>query len=260
MKLLEIKDISKEFGSKKSTFIKTALKNISIDIEKGEFTGIMGPSGAGKTTLLNMISTIDKPTSGEILIDGESIIKLKGNKLSDFRRDKLGFIFQEHNLLDTLTIRENIILPLSLQKIDPIKAREKVIEISNDLGIEDILDKYPVENSGGQRQRTAIARAIIGSPSLILADEPTGALDSKNSRALMSTLVNIQKKRNSTIVLVSHDPMVSSYCNRIIFIKDGELFSEIRKEGNRKSFYKKIIDVLSAMEGVEDEVFHHSMA
>ncbi len=260
MKLLEIQNINKEFGSKSSIFVKKALKNINLSIEKGEFTGIMGPSGAGKTTLLNLISTIDRPTTGDILIEGKSLQDLKGNNLSDFRRDRLGFIFQEHNLLDTLTLRENIILPLSLQKTAPKAAAQIVNEISRDLGIEDILDKYPVENSGGQRQRAAIARAIAGSPSLILADEPTGALDSGNSRALMSSLVDIQRKMDSTIMLVSHDPMVASYCSRIIFLKDGELFSEIRKEGDRKSFFKKIIDMLSVMEGTEDEVFNHSMA
>ncbi len=260
MELLVLNNVTKEYGSKNSDLVKTALFRVSFNVKKGEFTGIMGPSGAGKSTLLNIMSTIDAPTSGSVLLEDENILNLKGNKLSDFRRDKLGFIFQDSNLLDTLTIKENIILPLTLQKIEPIEAEKRVLTIAKDLGIDDILDKYPVENSGGQRQRAAIARAVVSKPSLILADEPTGALDSNNSNALMSSLTKMQKETDSTILLVTHDPVVASYCNRILFIKDGMLHSEIRKKDSRQEFFSKIISTLSVMEGSENEVFDNCMA
>lgn len=209
----------------------------------------MGPSGAGKTTLLNMISTIDRPTSGTVTIDGEDIVKMDEEKLSVFRRNKLGFIFQDFNLLDTLTVKENIVLPLSLSKVNLKEIKKRLKEVSEGLGIDDILNKYPYEISGGQKQRTAAARAIIGRPALILADEPTGALDSKSSTELLQALINLNENNKATIMMVTHDAFAASYCRRIIFIKDGLLFTELIRGGSRKEFFQKILDVLKTLGG-----------
>jgi putative ABC transport system ATP-binding protein len=209
----------------------------------------MGPSGAGKTTLLNMISTIDRPTSGTVTIDGEDIVKMDEEKLSVFRRNKLGFIFQDFNLLDTLTVKENIVLPLSLSKVNLKEIKKRLKEVSEGLGIDDILNKYPYEISGGQKQRTAAARAIIGRPALILADEPTGALDSKSSTELLQALSNLNENNKATIMMVTHDAFAASYCRRIIFIKDGLLFTELIRGGSRKEFFQKILDVLKTLGG-----------
>lgn len=209
----------------------------------------MGPSGAGKTTLLNMISTIDRPTSGTVTIDGEDIVKMDEEKLSVFRRNKLGFIFQDFNLLDTLTVKENIVLPLSLSKVNLKEIKKRLKEVSEGLGIDDILNKYPYEISGGQKQRTAAARAIIGRPALILADKPTGALDSKSSTELLQALSNLNENNKATIMMVTHDAFAASYCRRIIFIKDGLLFTELIRGGSRKEFFQKILDVLKTLGG-----------
>ncbi|KEJ00772.1 bacitracin ABC transporter ATP-binding protein [Clostridium botulinum A2B7 92] len=245
--ILKSINITKVYGEKRNTY--QALNGIDMKVFEGEFVGVMGPSGAGKSTLLNIISTIDRPTGGKILIDGDDITKLKGDKLSDFRRNKLGFIFQDFNLLDTLTVNENIALPLSLSKLSYKKIDKKVIEITEKLGIKDLLNKYPYEISGGQKQRVAAARALINKPALILADEPTGALDSKSSKELLETLSLLNERDKSTIMMVTHDAFAASYCSRVIFIKDGKLYKEIENNLSRKDFFREILDVTSMLGG-----------
>ncbi|EGK2528404.1 ABC transporter ATP-binding protein [Listeria monocytogenes] len=251
--VLQAKNVRKIYGSKGNVY--TALENISIDIKEGEFTGIMGPSGAGKSTLLNVLSTIDKPTSGQIVISGQELENMNEQQMSTFRRDKLGFIFQDYNLLDTLTIRENIILPLALAKRPVKEMEEKLAIISEKFGITEILDKYPSEISGGQKQLTAASRAIITAPSLIFADEPTGALDSKSATNLLESLRDLNEQDKSTIMMVTHDAFAASFCKRILFIKDGELYTEIyRGTKTRKEFFQKILDVLAKLGGDSDDV------
>lgn len=244
--VLQVKNICKIYDGK-ATF--QALTNVSFNIEKGEFVGIMGPSGSGKTTLLNLISTIDRPSSGKVLINGQEPHKLKKEKLAKFRRKELGFVFQDFNLLDTLTLEENIILPLSLEKTDSDLIDERVQSISQKLGIDSILNKRTFEVSGGQKQRTAIARAIIHRPSLLLADEPTGNLDSKSSKDVMQTMQSINENDQTTMLMVTHDPSAASYCHRIIFIKDGKLYNEIYRGSNQKAFFQQIMNVLSMLGG-----------
>jgi putative ABC transport system ATP-binding protein len=259
MALLELQQVTKRYGSSGTGFSKTALDEFSLTVESGEFTGIMGPSGAGKTTLLNLVATIDRATSGSVVVGGTDLATLRHRSLAVFRRDNLGFVFQDHNLLETLTVRENIALPLALKRkagertLTNERIEERVEELAALLGITECLDKYPVENSGGQRQRAAIARALAGDPGLILADEPTGALDSKNAHLLMRSLRDLNKNHGASILLVTHDPLVASYCSRIVFIRDGRLFSEIRRAGERESFYKRIIDVLATLEGASND-------
>ncbi|MCY6485802.1 ABC transporter ATP-binding protein [Clostridium aestuarii] len=245
--VLVAKSVRKIYGSRGNVY--TALHDIDLEIKEGEFVGIMGPSGAGKTTLLNMISTIDRPTGGTIAIDGDDIVKMNEDKLSSFRRNKLGFIFQDFNLLDTLTVKENIVLPLALSKVNHKQIEKRVNEISDILGISDILVKYPYEISGGQKQRTAAARAIISKPKLILADEPTGALDSKSSTELLQCMSDLNQNNKATIMMVTHDAFAASYCKRILFIKDGKLFTELVRGGSRKEFFQKILDVLRTLGG-----------
>lgn len=248
MEILDVKKLKKVYGK---NVISTALKDISFTIEDGEFVGIMGPSGSGKTTLLNLISTIDKPTSGTITLRGENILNLKGDDLALFRRRELGFVFQDFNLLNTLSIGENIVLPLTLDNV-PMKEQEnRLKKISKTLGIESLLDKRTYEVSGGQAQRTAIGRALINKPALVLADEPTGNLDSKSAQDVMEHLEKINKEEKVTTVMVTHDPLAASYCNRILFIKDGEIYNEIYKGDNRIQFYQEIIDVLSFLGGTK---------
>lgn len=245
--VLAARNLKKVYGLRGNVY--TALHDIDLNIKEGEFVGIMGPSGAGKTTLLNIISTIDKPSSGTVFIGGEDIVKMNEEKLSVFRRDKLGFIFQDFNLLDTLTVKENIVLPLALSKVNINEIEKRLKEVSESLGIDDILNKYPNEISGGQKQRTAAARAIISKPALILADEPTGALDSKSSSELLEALSDLNEKNRATIMMVTHDAFAASYCKRIIFIKDGLLFTELVRGGSRKEFFQKILDVLKTLGG-----------
>ena len=246
--VLKIEHIEKYYGNKSS--LTKALNDISFEINKGEFVAIMGASGSGKTTLLNVISTIDKVTSGHIYIDNQDITKLKGNKLNQFRREQLGFIFQDFNLLDTLTSYENIALSLSIQNIKAKEIDERIKKITKDLGIEDVLNKYPYQMSGGQKQRVASARAIINNPKLILADEPTGALDSKSSKMLLEKFNYLNSELNRTILMVTHDAFAASYAHRVIFIKDGRIFSELNKGDNtRKEFFNKIIDVVTLLGG-----------
>lgn len=245
--VLTVKNVKKVYGSRGNVY--TALNDISLEVKEGEFVGVMGPSGAGKSTLLNIISTIDKPSSGIVNVDGEDITKMDEDKLSSFRRDKLGFIFQDFNLLDTLTIKENIILPLALSKVNVREIESRLNSIAKTLGITDILKKYPYEVSGGQKQRAAASRAIITNPKLVLADEPTGALDSKSATELLQCLSDLNEKDKATIMMVTHDAFSASYCQRILFIKDGVLFTELVRGGSRKEFFQKIIDVLATLGG-----------
>ncbi len=246
--VLEAANIKKVYGSKGN--IHTALNDIEMKVNKGEFVGIMGPSGAGKSTLLNVLSTIDAPTSGEIKIDGQNILRLTEEDLADFRREKLGFIFQDYNLIETLTVEENIILPLSLSNVAHHEIKMQVKKAAESLGIESILNSYPYNISGGQQQRTAVARAIITNPSLIFADEPSGALDSKSTFMLLQTLAKLNELQKATILMVTHDAYAASFSNRVLFIKDGSIFTEIRKgERSRKQFFGQIIDILATLGG-----------
>ncbi len=252
-KILEVNKIEKYYGNKAN--LTKAIDNISFSVNKGEFVGIMGASGSGKSTLLNCISTIDRVTSGHILINGEDITKLRGNKLNKFRREELGFIFQDFNLLDTLTAYENIAIALSIQKVKADEIQRKVNEISEKLGIKNILDKYPYQVSGGQKQRIASARAIITKPNLVLADEPTGALDSRSARQLLENFEYLNKQLNATLLMVTHDAFTASYANRILFIKDGKIFNEIIKGNHsRKEFFEKIIEVQTLLGGELNDV------
>ncbi len=248
MEILNVKNLSKVYGKK---IISNALSEISFTIEEGEFVGIMGPSGSGKTTLLNLISTIDKPTSGTISLKGSEPQVLKGDELALFRRRELGFVFQDFNLLETLTIGENIVLPLTLDGVDVEEQEKRLNKVSKILGIEDLLNKRTYEVSGGQAQRTAIARALINNPAIVLADEPTGNLDSKSAQNVMQLLEKINKEENITTMMVTHDPLVASYCNRILFIKDGKIYNEIYKGDGRRQFYQEIMDVLSLLGGTK---------
>ncbi len=251
--VLEVKNIEKYYGNKSN--LTKAIAGISFNVEKGEFVGIMGASGSGKTTLLNCISTIDRVTAGKIIINNQDITKLKGNKLNKFRREELGFIFQDFNLLDTLTAYENIALALTIQKVNPHEIDKRVKEVAKKLEIEDILNKYPYQISGGQKQRVASSRAIITNPKIVLADEPTGALDSKSARQLLESFENLNKKLGATILMVTHDAFTASYADRIIFIKDGKIFNELVKGNDtRKQFFEKIIEVQTLLGGDLNDV------
>ena len=246
--ILKIEDIEKYYGNK--SCLTKAIDHISFEVKKGEFISIMGASGSGKTTLLNCISTIDRVTSGHIYLEGKDITKLKGNELNKFRREELGFIFQDFNLLDTLTAYENIALALSIQNVNAKEIDKRIKEIAEKLNILDVLKKYPYQMSGGQKQRVASARAIITNPKLILADEPTGALDSKSSKMLLESFESLNKELKATILMVTHDAFTSSYSSRVIFIKDGKIFHElIRGNDTRKEFFDKIIDVVTLLGG-----------
>ncbi len=246
--ILRVTNVEKYYGNKSN--ITKAIDNVSFSVNEGEFVGIMGASGSGKTTLLNCISTIDTVTSGHIYIRGKDITEMKSRHLARFRREELGFVFQEFNLLDTLTGFENIVLPLSISGVNHKEAAKRVEEVAQKLDIKDILSKYPYEMSGGQRQRVASARAIVTNPAMVLADEPTGALDSKSARMLLESLENLNKNLNATILMVTHDAFTASYCSRILFIKDGRIFNELIKgDGSRKEFFNKIIDVVTLLGG-----------
>ena len=248
MEVLKVCNLKKYYGSNNN--ITKALNNISFTVSDNEFVAVMGSSGSGKTTLLNTISTIDTVTSGNIIISNIDITNLDEEALSNFRKENLGFIFQDFNLLDTLTIKENIALSLIINKEDKLKIDELVKDISKKLGIYDILDKYPYEVSGGEKQRCASARALINNPKLILADEPTGALDSKNARILLETFKEMNEVLKSTILMVTHDAYSASYASRVLFIKDGKIFNEIIKgKKTRGEFYDEIIDVLTLLGG-----------
>ena len=246
--VLRIENIEKYYGNKWN--LTKALDRISLEVEKGEFVGIMGASGSGKTTLLNCIATIDRVTSGHIYVGGEDITKLKGNALNRFRREQLGFIFQDFNLLDTLTAYENIALALSIQNVKAEDISERVMSMAGHLGIVEVMNKYPYQMSGGQKQRVASARALITNPKLVLADEPTGALDSKAARHLLESLKDMNESAKATILMVTHDAFTASYASRVVFIKDGQIFNEIRRgQDDRKTFFNKIIDVVTMLGG-----------
>lgn len=252
--ILQVKNIEKYYGNKDN--VTRAINNISFDVQEGEYIGIMGASGSGKTTLLNCISTIDMVTSGKILIEDKDITTLRSKQLSRFRRKNLGFIFQDFNLLDTLTAYENIAIALTILKVDFKKIDGMIKDISHKLNITDILSKYPYQLSGGQKQRVASARAIITNPSMILADEPTGALDSKSSKMLLESFDKLNSELNATILMVTHDAFAASYCNRILFIKDGKLFNELIKGNDtRKEFFDRIIEVISLLGGDNTDVY-----
>lgn len=252
--VLSVQNIEKYYGSKGA--ITRAINHISLEVGKGEFLGIMGASGSGKTTLLNCISTIDKVTAGRIIVGGRDVTHLKGKELSKFRRQQLGFIFQDFNLLDTLTAYENIALALSIQNVPAQEIEQRVRKVATQLSIGHVLDKFPYQMSGGEKQRTASARAIITNPSLILADEPTGALDSKSARMLLDSLVRMNDGLGATILMVTHDAFTASYAKRILFIKDGEIFSELVRGGDsRKEFFERILQVVTLLGGDSDVLY-----
>ncbi len=247
-KVLKIEKIEKYYGNRSS--LTKAIDNISFEVEEGEFVAIMGASGSGKTTLLNCISTIDKVTSGHIYVNDQDVTKLKGNDLNKFRREELGFVFQDFNLLDTLTAYENIALALSIQNCSIPEIEGRIKMVAKELNIEKILKKYPYEMSGGEKQRVAAARAIITEPTLVLADEPTGALDSKSSKMLLEKFNYLNTELKTTILMVTHDAFTASYASRVIFIKDGKIFNEFYKgTQTRKEFFDKIIDVVTLLGG-----------
>lgn len=247
-KILDIKNVEKYYGNKGN--VVKAIDDISFQVFRGEFVGVMGPSGSGKTTLLNTISTIDEVSAGNIFIDGEDLTEINQKDIAKFRRENLGFIFQDFNLLDTLTIHENIALALTINRQKKNDIDSKVMGIATELGIEDILQKYPYEVSGGQKQRCACARALITNPKLILADEPTGSLDSRSAQMLIEMISNLNKELGATILMVTHDSFTASYCDRILFIKDGKIFTELIKGQNtRKQFFNQILDVVALLGG-----------
>ena len=249
--LLKMENVTKYYGSGES--ISKALSGVSFSLRKGEFTAIMGASGSGKSTLLNVIATIDRPSSGNIFLAEKNIAEMREQELSAFRRDCLGFIFQDYNLLDTLTAAENIVLPLNLQKRSVTETEKKLQEVVNLLEIEEQIHKFPSQLSGGQRQRVAYARALITQPELILADEPTGALDSANSKILMNTFRFMNEKLNSTILMVTHDAVIGSYASRVLFLKDGQIWNELhRGERDRQSMYHEILDAMVVLGGESD--------
>ncbi|WP_058307923.1 ABC transporter ATP-binding protein [Gracilibacillus massiliensis] len=253
MSLLQATNISKVYGSKRGIEHK-AIDNISLSIEKGEFVGVMGPSGSGKTTLLNMLSTIDRLSAGTLTINDEEITRLSKGKLAKFRRREMGFIFQDFNLLDTLTIAENIMLPLTLDGWKVKDMENKLAHVANQLSIDTILRNRSFEVSGGQMQRAAIARAIIHEPAIIFADEPTGNLDSKASRQVMEALAHLNREKEATTLMVSHDPFAASFCERILFIKDGKIFNQLNKGDNRQTFFQEILNVQSMLGGDNDDL------
>ena len=246
MSILNINEVTKVYEGKVTT---RALNQLSFEVEKGEFVAVMGPSGRGKTTLLNLISMIDAPTSGEIIFNGMRPKNLNSTELAYFRRRELGFVFQDFNLLPMLTVEENIILPLTLDEQPVSLMEERLNGLVDKLGLSTILHKRPDEISGGQAQRTAIARALIHEPSLILADEPTGNLDSNASREVLELLSKMNEEKQATIIMVTHDPIAASYCDRVLFIKDGEFFNEIYRDDRRQTFFQRILNVLSLLGG-----------
>jgi bacitracin transport system ATP-binding protein len=252
MNILEAHKIHKSYGNKFNK--QEVLKGIDVSVVKGEFVSIMGASGSGKTTLLNVLSSIDKVSHGTIQIEGKEMTGMKEKQLAEFRKNHLGFIFQDYNLLDTLTVKENILLPLSITKASKKEADQKFKTVATELGIYDLKDKYPNEISGGQKQRTSAARAYIHEPSIIFADEPTGALDSKSASDLLNKLSELNQKRQATILMVTHDPVAASYCSRVIFIKDGQIYTQLNKgEESRQDFFKDIMKTQGVLGGVQNE-------
>ncbi len=252
--ILSVEKIEKYYGNKDN--VTKAIDNISFKVDEGEFVGIMGPSGSGKTTLLNCISTIDNVTTGKIMINNSDITRLKSKSLDKFRQNELGFIFQDFNLLDTLTAYENIALALTIKGVKSSKIDEKIQAVAKYLDIEQVLSKYPYQMSGGQKQRVGSARAIVTDPSLVLADEPTGSLDSKSARLLLERFESLNKDLKATILMVTHDAFTASYARRILFIKDGKIFIElVRGNDSRKEFFTKIMEVITLLGGDDNNVF-----
>ncbi|MCM3569523.1 ABC transporter ATP-binding protein [Neobacillus mesonae] len=252
MTILEATKIYKTYGNKFNK--QEVLKGLDLSIEKGEFVSIMGASGSGKTTLLNVLSSIDKVSQGSIQIEGKEITRMKEKQLAEFRKTHLGFIFQEYNLLDTLTVKENILLPLTITNMSKKDAEQRFTEAAQDLGIYEIKDKYPNEISGGQKQRTSAARAFIHQPSIIFADEPTGALDSKSASDLLNKLSQLNQKHHATIIMVTHDPVAASFSSRVIFIKDGQIYTQLNKgEEPRQTFFKDVMKTQGVLGGVQYE-------
>ena len=247
MAVLETAGLSRMYGEKHT--VTWALKDVDLSVEAGEFIGVMGPSGSGKTTLLNLLAAVDTPTSGIVRINGVELSKLNDTNLAVFRRRNLGFVFQDYNLLHTLSIRENVALPLALDNVPPAKILKRLDEVALELGISKILDKRVFEVSGGEQQRAAIARAIIHRPAVILADEPTGNLDSKSSGSVMKALETLNERSGATILMVTHDPFAASFCHRILFIRDGGIHSELRRSCDRQAFFQEILDTLRLQGG-----------
>ena len=246
--VLEVRHIEKVYGSRQN--VTRALNDVSFTVSRGEFLGIMGASGSGKSTLLNCVSTIDAVTSGEVLIGGVDVTRMKPAKLTRFRREQLGFIFQDSNLLDTLTARENIALPLTISRVPAKEVLRRVDEVAGRLGIHEILEKYPYQMSGGQQQRVAAARALVTEPTVIMADEPTGALDSKNARLLLESLETMNERLQATVLMVTHDSFAASYTHRVLFIRDGRIFTELRRgDSTRQAFFERIMEVVAMMGG-----------
>lgn len=244
---MQVKNISKEYGKKG---VKTrVLNNVSLEIYEGDFIAIMGPSGAGKSTLLNLLSTIDKPTHGSILMEGVDITKIKNDKLSNIRKKHIGFIFQDYNLLDNMTLMDNIALPLSINGKNPKQIVEKVKQLADLFGIKEHLEKYPYQLSGGQKQRGAAARALISDPDIVFADEPTGALDSKSSKELLMSLKKINEQKNATILMVTHDAFTASYAKQVYLLKDGEISCKLNAGDSRKEFYDRILQLMASIGG-----------
>lgn len=246
--VLEVNHVEKVYGSRNN--VTRALADVSFAVDKGEFVGIMGASGSGKSTLLNCVSTIDTVTSGNVVINGADVTRMKHAKLTRFRREQLGFIFQDSNLLDTLTARENIALPLTIARVPAKETLARVEQVAQRLDIAGVLDKYPYQMSGGQQQRVAAARALVTDPAIILADEPTGALDSKNARLLLESIESMNRQYQATVLMVTHDSFAASYTNRVLFIRDGRIFTELRRgDSPRREFFDRILEVVAMMGG-----------
>jgi len=249
MQILKVENVSKIYGTKRNSNKYTALRNISFEVNQGDFIGVMGASGSGKTTLLNILGSLDKPTTGNYIMNGQNIGDLHRNQLAKHRMENIGFIFQDYNLLETMTLKENIILPLSLMGMDVKTIESKLAKLAGDLGIVPVIDKYPYEVSGGEQQRAAACRALINNPKMILADEPTGNLDSKSGKDLLNLLSYINTEYKATILMVTHDVFAASYCRKILFIRDGEIYNELYAGNDKKQFFDSIIDVMSMLGG-----------
>lgn len=246
--VLKVDHLEKVYGARGN--VTRALNDVSFTVERGEFVGIMGASGSGKSTLLNCVSTIDAPSSGAVVIGGTDVTAMKPSQLSRFRRDELGFIFQDSNLLDTLTGRENIALPLAIARVSPAEISTRVQDVAARLSVSQVLDKYPYQMSGGQQQRIAACRALVSDPTLIMADEPTGALDSKSARLLLESLENLNRRLRATVLMVTHDSFAASYTSRVLFIRDGKIFTELRRgDAPRREFFDRIMEVVAVMGG-----------
>lgn len=246
--VLEVAHLEKVYGALGN--VTRALNDVSFTVNRGEFVGIMGASGSGKSTLLNCVSTIDSATSGTIRINGQDVTRMKQAKLSQFRREELGFIFQDSNLLDTLTARENIALPLTIARTNAAEISTRVQDVAARLSISQVLDKYPYQMSGGQQQRVAAARALVTDPTMIMADEPTGALDSKSARLLLESLEALNRRLRATVLMVTHDSFAASYTSRVLFIRDGKIFTELRRgDTDRREFFDRIMEVVAMMDG-----------